>query len=94
MQQEFAEIFAIKALAWLGEDDELLGVFLGSTGANSEDLRQAAIRRDGEFLGNVLDFILMNDEWVLRCAQSIDVPPADFVIARAALPGGQLPHWT
>lgn len=94
MQQEFAEIFAIKALAWLGEDDGLVGVFLGSTGASSEELRQAAISRDGEFLGNVLDFIMMNDEWVLNCAKQIEVQPTDFAIARAALPGGQLPHWT
>lgn len=94
MQQDSAEIFSIKALAWLGSDDDLLGTFLSASGASTDDLRQAALARDADFLGSVLDFILMNDEWVMNCADSLDVPPEHIAQARAALPGGQLPNWT
>ena len=47
-----------------------------------------------EFLGSVLDFLLMDDAWVVECcdAQGLayDVP----MRARAALPGGEQVHWT
>ena len=92
MQQELAEIGAMRALAWLVARDDLVDVFLGSTGAGLDDLRARAA--EPEFLASVLDFILMDDEWVIDCAEAIDVSPEHLAGMRQALPGGGLPNWT
>ena len=90
--QENSETVALKALAWIVGNDELLPVFLNSTGTLPAHLPGCA--DDADFLASVLDFLLMDDAWVaefcdtngLRC----DAP----MQARAALPGGALTHWT
>jgi hypothetical protein len=92
MQQEFAEIGAMRALGWLVSREDLVEIFLGSTGASLDDLRHGAAAAD--FLASVLDFILMNDDWVLDCAEALNVPPAQVADMRQALPGGGLPNWT
>lgn len=92
MRQESAEVLALRVLAWLAANDELLPVFLGSTGAGLPDLRNRA--QEPEFLGSVLDFVLMDDAWVLAAADALGVPPADLLSARHALPGGGAVHWT
>jgi hypothetical protein len=92
VQRDVAETLALRALAWLAGNDELLPVFLGSTGAALSDLRGRA--RDPEFLGSVLDFLLMDDAWVTRFAAAEGVRPESLAAARAALPGGGIPHWT
>lgn len=92
LTQESAETIALKCLVWLMSDDELIGVFMGTTGASQEALRDAV--QDPDFLGSVLDFILMDDAWVLACCEaqalSTDLP----MRARAALPGGEQVNWT
>lgn len=92
MKQEQAETMALGCLAWLIGNDELLPVFLGATGVGEGELRDRAA--EPEFLGSVLDFLLMDDAWVVECcdAQGLayDVP----MRARAALPGGEQVHWT
>lgn len=92
MQQKNAETLALKALAWLAGNEELLPVFLNSTGASSEDLRKNV--EDAAFLGAVLDFLLMDDAWVLDFANSACVPPEDINKARMYLPGADAMHWT
>lgn len=92
MKQETAETVALKALAWLVGNEELLPVFLGSTGADEADLGQRA--SDPEFLGSVLDFIVMDDAWVAAFCESAGLGFADPLTARQALPGGALPNWT
>ncbi|HDR28914.1 DUF3572 domain-containing protein [Rhodovulum sp.] len=87
-----AETLALNALAWLAGQDSLLAVFLGATGATENDLRNRA--DDPEFLASVLDFLLMDDAWVLAFCQAHDLPGAALMQARAALPGGADPHWT
>ncbi|MEM9426826.1 MAG: DUF3572 domain-containing protein [Pseudomonadota bacterium] len=92
LARESAELLAIEALSWLVGNEGLLPVFLGSTGAGADDLRQRA--KDPEFLASVLDFLLMDDAWIQEfCASSgyaHDFP----VRARAALPGGAQVNWT
>jgi len=87
-----AEVLAIEALSWLVVNDDLLPVFLGSTGASEGDIRARA--QDADFLASVLDFLLMDDAWIMAfCAEnnySHDFP----VRARAALPGGAAVNWT
>ena len=92
MQQESAETLGLRALAWLAGNDELLPVFLGSTGAGTDELSARA--RDPEFLASVLDFLMMNDAWVLDFARAEAVKPTDLAEARQALPGGAAMHWT
>jgi hypothetical protein len=92
MRQEVAEIGAMRALGWLVGQDDLVEVFLGSSGASLDDLRARAA--EPEFLASVLDFILMDDAWVLSCAEALEIRPEAVVQLRQALPGGGLPNWT
>ncbi len=92
MQQELAEIGAMRALAWLAGREDLLDVFLGSTGTSPEDVRTRAAEPD--FLASVLDFVLMDDAWVIACAETLEMAPERLIEMRQALPGGGLPNWT
>lgn len=92
MQRILAETIALQALGWIvGQPDEL-GGFLGATGAAADDLARQA--QDPVFLGAVLDFLLAEDRRVIAfceaCALAYDQP----MQARAALPGGEVMHWT
>ncbi len=91
-RRENAETFALEVLAWVASQDDLLSVFLGSSGMSQSDLRDRA--GDGEFLGAVLDFVLMDDAWVLGASEALGRAPEDLLKARATLPGGQQVHWT
>ena len=92
MTPERAETVALLALAWLAGEEELAPVFLGSTGATAEDLRGRA--GDPAFLASVLEFLTMDDAWVVafcdRTALAYDEP----LRARYALPGAGQVHWT
>lgn len=92
MRAEEAETVALQALAWLAAEDDLLQVFLGSAGLGAGDLKARA--SDPEVLAAVLDFLVMDDTWVKAFAESLGRSPEDAMRARAALPGGALPHWT
>lgn len=92
LRTDTAQLLATQALAWLVGNDELLPVFLGASGAGASDVRARA--SDPEFLGSVLDFLLMDDAWIRAfCDQAnyaYDLP----MRARAALPGGAQINWT
>lgn len=92
MEQESAETLGLQALGWLLGQDELLPQFLSATGAAPDDLRRLAAQP--EFLGAVLDFLLMDDSMVLAFAEAAGVPPELPYQARQLLPGGAGPHWT
>ncbi|KIT16920.1 DUF3572 domain-containing protein [Jannaschia aquimarina] len=91
MLQEEAEIVALNALTWLASEG-LLDAFQGATGADRSQIAAAA--GQPEFLGAVLDFVLMRDDWVQGVCDAQDLPYEGLLRARAALPGGDLPHWT
>ncbi len=92
MKQKDAENIALRAFGWLSSEPEIIGGFLGMSGANVEELRDGA--QNPEFLGFVLEFVLSQDEYVLRCAEDIEARPEDILMARAVLPGGDAPNWT
>lgn len=92
IQREVAETIALQGLAWLAGNDELLPVFLGATGASESDVRENAA--DPTFLGAVLDFIMMDDAWVVEFCDTHSLPYDRPMIARAMLPGGEQTHWT
>ena len=87
-----AETVALGALSWLVGNEDLLPVFLGSTGASQDDLRGAVT--DPDFLGSVLDFILMDDAWIIACCDAQGLPYTRLAEARQVLPGGEARHWT
>lgn len=87
-----AETIALDAVAWLVGNEDLLPVFLGATGAAQADLRTAV--GDPDFLGSVLDFIMMDDAWVIAFCDTRRMPYERLAEARQALPGGEQRHWT
>ena len=92
MQQNEAETVALQALAWLVSNEDLLPVFLGSTGTDAGDLRSRA--SDPELLISVLDLLTMDDAWLMGFCTDHGLPYDAPLQARQALPGGALPHWT
>jgi hypothetical protein len=92
LTQNSAETIALGVLGWLVGNEELLPVFLGSTGASEADMRGAV--NDPDFLGSVLDFVLMDDAWVIACCDTNKIPYERLSEARQCLPGGGQIHWT
>lgn len=92
MTGEQAETIALKALAWLAAEDELLPVFMGATGVAQSDLKERAA--EPEFLVSVLDFLTMDDQWVVAFCDGSGLPYETPLRARMALPGGAPTHWT
>lgn len=92
MSQESAETIALRALAWLAGNEDLMPVFLAATGASVDDLKIRA--QETEFLGSILDFILMDDAWIIGFCTDDNLPNEAPMMARAALPGGTQVHWT
>lgn len=92
LSRNSAETVALQSLAWLVANEDLLPVFLGATGASEDDMRGAA--HDPVFLGSVLDFILMDDAWVVACCDAHQMPYERLSEARQGLPGGESVHWT
>lgn len=95
MTEAQAEDIATRALVWLCSQDDLLGAFLGQSGAGPDDLR-AALQSgpDHGFLGSVLDFILQQDATVLACAADLDLANDRLAMAAALLSGRARMHWT
>jgi hypothetical protein len=92
MRQEQAEIIGLNALGWLVSNEDLLPVFLSASGASEDELRSNAA--DPVFLGSVLDFILMDDAWVIACCEAQGLAYELLGQARVALPGGAQVSWT
>lgn len=87
-----AEALALEVLGWLAAEPERLAPFLDETGADPGDLRAAA--GDPGFLGFVLDHLMGDESRLIACCTALGIAPEAPARARAALPGGDLPHWT
>ncbi len=87
-----AEALGLEALGWIAGQPDLAGAFLGASGGTADDLRTRA--GDPEFLGFVLDFLLADEAALLAFCAAAGLAPDWPMRARAALPGGDLPHWT
>jgi hypothetical protein len=92
MKVEQAETIAIQALGWLAGDENLCGTFLGTTGATVGDLRSGA--SDPAFLASVLEFLTMNDDWVIAFCDAAGIGYDQPLRARYALPGADSVNWT
>lgn len=87
-----AEKIALEALLWIAADEDLSGGLLSMSGAAAGDLRERAA--DPEFLGFVLDFLLMDEPALLAFCEHANHSPEAPMRARATLPGGDIPNWT
>jgi hypothetical protein len=92
MRQESAQVIALQALAWLAADDEVFAAFLNATGATAAEIKDRA--GDADFLGSILDFLLMDDKWVMQFCDFAGLGYSEPLAARAALPGGEAVNWT
>lgn len=91
-KQESAHALALQALAWLAADPEQIGAFLAQSGLSASELR--ALAAEPEFLASILDFMLADEPLLLAFCKDNGIAPQVPLQARAALPGGDLPHWT
>ena len=92
MSPEHAETIALQALGWLVANDELCPVFLGATGTSTDELRARA--GDADFQASVLQFITMDDAWVVAFCDSAGLAYDMPLRAQHALPGAEQVHWT
>lgn len=92
MQQEEAEILALKALTYLAGVDEMMDRFAALSGMGPEDILERA--QDPDMLAGVLDFFLFDEALLTEFCEAHEINPEHPAQARMALPGGDLPHWT
>ena len=92
VSQDAAEEIGVKALIWLAGNDDLMPVFLGASGASVDDVKASA--GEPAFLASVLDFLLMDDAWVMGFCEAEGLKYDQPMYARAALPGGEQVNWT
>lgn len=92
MDEDSAQIIALQALTWLIGNEELCPVFLGATGGAIDDLKDRAA--EVEFQVAVLEFITMDDSWVVQFCDSAHLEYDQPMRARLALPGAAQIHWT
>ena len=90
--REAAEVLALQALGWNAADEGRLAAFLAASGAGLGEVRARA--SDPLFLAAVLDALLADERAVRAFCADAGVPLDAPMAARAALPGGDLPHWT
>jgi hypothetical protein len=81
----FAEVTALRALAWVVTDQDRAMRFLALTGCDAETLRCRA--GEAEVLGAVLDFLMDDEASLLAFADQADMPAQSVALARLALPG-------
>lgn len=92
MSPEVAETVALQALGWLVGNDDICPTFLGATGSSVDDLRERAT--DPAFQASVLEFITMDDAWVMAFCDTVNLAYDQPLKARYALPGAEVIHWT
>jgi hypothetical protein len=92
MDREIAETRALEVLTWVLSEDDLIQVFMGATGASQNDLRSNTLSH--EFLLSILDFVLMDDSWVISCSKFLNTDPSQIQLIRMSLDGGQEVTWT
>ena len=92
MDKEIAETRALEVLTWVLSKGDLIQVFMGTTGASQDDMRSNTLSH--KFLISILDFVLMNDSWVISCSQYLSIEPSQIQIIRLSLDGGQEVNWT
>jgi hypothetical protein len=83
--RESVEMLAIQALAFIAEEPERLNRFLGLSGIELSQIRDAA--REPGFLAGVLEHMLADESLLIAFAESAGIDPAGIARARDALGG-------
>lgn len=91
MTGEAGAAVGASALVFLAERPEDFQRFLAISGLDLDAVRARAA--DPEFLGFVLDFLLSDEALAEGFAAQERLTPEKLHAARAALPGGDAPHW-
>jgi hypothetical protein len=78
-----AEILALDALGWLAGDEDAIARFLSLSGISAASLRQAAGSRD--MARAILDFLLSDEELLLRFCETSSTDPKTVPMARNRL---------
>lgn len=86
MQNDQAETIALRALAFLAQEEDLLTQFFATTGLTPQDLKEHF--REPELLAGVLDAILADDSVLLAFCNATSLSPETLLLARRTLPGG------
>jgi hypothetical protein len=84
--QKTADLLAVQALAFLGEDPERLGRFLALSGIGPSDIRNAA--QEPGFLAGILEHIAGDQALLAAFAAHAGISPAEVDKARRALAPG------
>lgn len=92
MKRERAEEIGLLALAHIAGSEDLARVFFGATGASPDDLRARA--GDPGFLASVLEFLTMDDAWIVAFCDASGLGYTQPMAARIVLAGGPEMSWT
>ena len=92
MTSQEAEIYALKVTNWLISNQDLLHVFMNSTGVSEATIKSDF--HDGVFMAAILDFLLLDDNWGLAACNAMQLEPEAMHTARLLLPGGERVNWT
>jgi hypothetical protein len=65
---------------------------MSSTGVSEATIKSDF--HDGVFLAAVLDFLLLDDNWVIDACDAMQLEPDAMHTARLLLPGGERVNWT
>ena len=80
---EFSRSLAASALAFVASDPDRLRRFLDLTGLGPHNLRKAA--EDPDFHGSVLEYVLADEQLLLRFASESELKPETVALAHQAL---------
>ena len=83
VSSEEAEVIALKALAFLANDEARLGRFLALSGVGPENMRDAA--SSPEFLAGLLNHLLEDESLLLTFAAEQELDPRIPALAAQAL---------
>lgn len=90
--RETAETIGAQALAWLAGEPERISAFLSLSGMAPQELMARAA--EPALLGAILDFVMTEDHMVIAFCDAAGLGYTVPQAARAALPGGEVWHWT
>jgi hypothetical protein len=83
MTPENAEILALEGLGWLAGEEDAIHRFLNLSGIDTDALRAGA--GSPEMGLAVLDFLLTNEDLLVRFCETASVDPKDLHLARHRL---------
>ena len=80
-----AEAVALRAMAYIAADENLMTRFINLTGCGSAEGLRSRLA-DRAFLGSILDFVLGDERTTVAFSLAMEMAPEAPMIARAKLP--------